>query len=186
VDLAVTARFAEPVGDVAGFGYVSALALSNARGSELKLELRKTNGHGDTLYLGTRTSELFARLYDKGRESKDPAYRNCWRWELEVKGARGPLAVGVLSRSSDERTAITSAVHEHFVSRGVSTPWNPSVVRKLPSPPARKSDDERRLLWLSNQIAPVVGKLRARVPVARIVKAVGLNDVDRSNLPGTL
>jgi hypothetical protein len=183
VDLAVTARFPEPVRDVATVGFVSAKAMSAARGRELDLQLIIGNKPGSTLYLGKRTSELFARLYDKEAESRDPRYRNCWRWELEAKGKRAGLAVGLLRRNPETSGAVASIVFEHFVTRGVSCPFSPGRVVGLPCPPARETDDERRLRWLSDQIRPVVAKLQARVPRERVVKALGLNDARPPEIP---
>lgn len=65
---------------------------------------------GETLYLGSRSSEVFLRIYDKALEQK---FDKSWvRWELEIKGGKacifvdelckygylGAVIMGVLSR----------------------------------------------------------------------------------------
>lgn len=177
IDLAVTARFSEPVSGLAQLGYVTSQALANARGEELTAQLILNTRKGATLYLGKRTATLFARLYDKDAESNDPAYRNCWRWELEVKHERAPLAVNYIGAHPPHHKTIAETVYQHFVTRGVAVPWRVAVPRGLPAPPFRDTDDERRLRWLRTQVAPVIGKMMPRVPKAKLEKAVGLNDV---------
>lgn len=176
IDLQVTARFPEPQRDWAHMNFLSAAALANARGRDLDVKLYVGNHPGATLYLGKRTSQLFGRLYDKEAESGEAAYRNCWRWEVEVKQARALRTLAVLRGDIDAEVSIQAAVHEHFVTRGVRCPWVVGVCRGLPVPAPRSSDDERRVQWLRTQVAPVVGKLLARRKRHELLKAVGLNE----------
>lgn len=177
IDFAVTARFPEYIGTLAQLSYVTSRAYANARGEKLRSKLILSDTEGSTLYLGKRTSDLFARLYDKDRESNDPRFRNCWRWELEIKHEKGKYAAELLAKAPDPEVEVRGTVFHHFVTRGVVVPWRNTVSRGLPPAPARDTDDERRLRWLREQVAPVVGKLLGRIPKARVVKALGVNDV---------
>lgn len=184
IDLQVTGRFSERVSDAGALGYQTALGLSRARGQEVELDLRVSNTHSPNLYIGKRTSQLFARLYNKHEESRNDWYRDCWRWEVECKGPRAEVVLEWLKRAKDSSECISAAVYEHFVTRGVGIPWAVGPGRRLPGAPTRHSDDERRLRWLQTHIRPVVLKLMARVKETTVAEAVGLGHLAANDLRG--
>jgi DNA relaxase NicK len=126
-----------------------------------------------TLYLGSRSSETFGRLYDKGRESGSEFFRNCVRLETELKGETANSYAHHLFRSDDEQADIISQVSTFVQERGVS-PWltkarRPHVCAALPP-----TDIERRLRWLTTGVGPTVRWLVERCGVDPVLKALGL------------
>lgn len=111
-----------------------------------------------TLYLGSRESETFGRIYDKQRESKSESLLNTVRFEAEFKGARSKVVASHLAESHDvpgECASLTAGVVQTSGGNpylGIGAPHTLCV-------PQRPSDAERRLQWLRSQVAPVVARL---------------------------
>lgn len=89
------------------------------------------NKGGDTVYVGKRASHRFGRIYDKFAESKDPAFVNCLRYEVEFKGRLAEMMTKDVFLGGSEMVRIGSHVRTFFADRGVNFPF--------PFP--------RRLLW---------------------------------------
>ena len=95
------------------------------RQPDLKVRLEDTYGDGDTLYLGSRKSPLFCRIYNKGLEQIaslgfDPA--RCipitphYRFELEAKEAQAVVLWDAYRREPVEAAKMAAGV---FLARGV-------------------------------------------------------------------
>jgi DNA relaxase NicK len=132
-------------------------------------------GSGDTLYIGARTSHIFARIYDKGRESKDEAYRWSWRYEVEIKNRIADKAFRELNLRKWTPDSIAATVSSYFQSKGHTPPYN-----SLASPPvalyeavSRSSSDEL-LIWLQRQVGPSVRRLLRESRASDILAALGI------------
>lgn len=127
-----------------------------------------------TLYLGSRASEKFGRIYDKGRESKNEAFKNCVRFEGEFKGNTANNLAHYLFGLEDCEAAIISEVRAFVQDRGIA-PW--LTVAHLPCShaPRLPTDAERRLRWLQTGVRPTVQWLLARVGRDAVLRALGLD-----------
>lgn len=135
-------------------------------------------GNGDTLYLGSRASEIYVRIYNKERESDgEERYNGCIRYEVEFKDDTANETVyrgGARLRSA---RGIAQAVAGVLVGRGVVLPsdvlLSPSVAhiaRRVDTP------DEAKLEWLRRGVAPSVKHLLNSVGRDAILDALGLGD----------
>jgi hypothetical protein len=174
IDLQVTAEMPRGKCDLASGGYHRAVADARRRGAPLKVSLIVNSDGGQTLYLGSRKSELFARLYNKEAESGDPHWARNWRWELECKGQRAQVAARGFQLLSDPRRALLLTVFRHFHDRGVTPPWPLVDGETLPVPKAPRSNDQRRLDWLATQVKPALDDLRQRYDPDHLVRILGL------------
>lgn len=142
-----------------------------------KRQIRKVedNAGGFTLYIGSRTSAYFGRLYDKYAETKDESYRQALRFEIEVKQERAEQLFRqftTVNRAKTER--IKSFVAEWYGSRGVYVPFLFKANKMALEPLSReKSDNTRRLAWLKNQVRHTVLELRKTVDDTVILEALG-------------
>jgi hypothetical protein len=117
---------------------------------------------GDTLYVGSRKSDMLGRLYDKGRESQDPAYEGCWRWEVQYRRSYALSALRALSCSQDPAESIKATVASWFRDRGVRASFS-TTAYPLPVRPARPVDDDARwLAWARKSVAPRAAQLGKR------------------------
>jgi len=134
-------------------------------------------GDGDTLYIGSRKSVEFIRIYNKEKESNDePAYRGCTRYEVEYhdesaraivfrSGARRGSSAWLLGEVSGilHRRGV-GALTSLLASEPISTP-----TRRAPTP------DEGKLNWLRTQVQPTVKSLLTRHDIGIILAALGLD-----------
>lgn len=133
-------------------------------------------GDGDTLYVGSRTSEVFGRIYDKWRESRDPYYACAWRWEIEFKGGRAESLLRMLDGASD-RTGVLIGVSRCFWrGRGVLFPpvEKDAADLRVVSVPV-PDDPARTLAWLATDVRPAVGALLEYFEQDAILWALGLS-----------
>jgi len=166
IDLAVTAFFDSSRPDVARLAYCQ-LPDDSPR---LKTLVMGTKGQ--TLYIGSRSSRVFLRLYDKG--AKEGSYEPglCWRYELEVKGPGAFSLFNSLAASNDARQAIVPLVRSSFETRGVSVPFDAdSKVISIDWSRQTKLD---KLEWFRKQVSPSVTKLLLMGFEPEVLEALGI------------
>lgn len=144
------------------------------------------NDGGYVIRIGSRESEYYGRIYDKGRETKDTVFCNAIRFEVEIKGKRAQQATTTLQSSNRAQTEdIISFVAEWFAARSVFIPVLHSPNQMVLQPLSRaKSDTERRLEWLRRQVRHTVAELRTQVDDTVILEALGfLEPIGDSSVP---
>lgn len=146
-----------------------------------------TNGAA-TLYLGSRQSCYFGRIYEKGVESGETRYDNCLRCEWEVKGGGGSQWLAMLGEREAELANVVAAVAGrlrtcHDSLRDLTRePWldRAYLERQFSelshSPSARASDCERRRRWLSNSVKPCVQDMVNRGMLRLVLADLGLQE----------
>lgn len=144
----------------------SALASDKARKSAKHRPWKVTHlnafGDGDTLYIGSRESETFLRMYNKGLESADnDYYTGAVRYEVEYKGARADNAFRALEGSRDHGDYCFSRVAGEFRARGVTAAWMENYGSgRIADTPTEESEVDQTLRWLERQVKPSVVRLR--------------------------
>lgn len=150
----------------------------NRQANHPKPRLISGFGEGDTFNLGSRSSEVFIRVYDKSREQSIEGPPWLWRYEVELKGARANDAFEMLCRSSAIQESARNVVEAYCNARGVPLPWN-GVTDWVPCEvPRVNTDDEQKLTWLRTQVRPTVSRLKKRVGIAAIQEALWLDNSD--------
>lgn len=182
IDLALTFYLEKPYPQLANIIYEYLLAVKESREALTRMHFSWIVNHqrAETLYVGSRSSDQFGRVYDKGLESacaSEPGY--IWRYEIELKQERAKkVADGLYShymKDCDVTKRIASTVNHWFESRYVpvagdhyATPYEMEVS-------ARVTDADAKLNWLSRQVSPTVSKLfAAGVARERVEEALGL------------
>ena len=118
-------------------------------------------GNGDTCYIGSRQSDVFARIYDKGaQDESNEDYAGAVRYEVELKGRTASAAFAALARAGGDEVACADWVQSYLLARGLSLPEWVSVetVRRRAVEKAASSTDET-LAWLANGVRPTVRRL---------------------------
>lgn len=144
------------------------------RGRPVDWQYTQTRAKGATTYVGSRTSQQFVRLYDKGAEAKIGHLTGLWRYEIETKDERaGAVARALLNQPTGD-TVAAGLVYHTFNRRGVrpvfTCPANAPDVERTHD----QSDDERRLKWLREHVRLTVNRLRAVGLEAEVLEALGL------------
>lgn len=180
LDFAVTLRFARPVPGMLRTQYERACARASELGPSVVAGAIVNNRGGATLLLGSRTSQRYGRLYDKGHESNDPHYEGCWRWEVEYKDAAANSCATALRDGTAPGAAALASVQAFFKGRGVEAPWEANHQLAVPGPGKPHTDAERQLLWLRRQVRPVVARLVPLYTAEGISAVLGLLDLEVS------
>jgi len=152
-------------------------ARARARKKDRRRRLRYIYGPEgpQTLYVGSRQSDVFIRIYDKYAESRDERYRGCVRFEIEFKGKRGLLVARAMLAHTEDFAFASACLPGYLLAAGISSEFDsacltPSEVRR------RKSDRARVLSWLRKGVKPSVLALIRQGNPAEVVDALGLTD----------
>ncbi len=157
LDLAITQNLLFAIPEVPRRYYE---ALTEEDTGARNYSLIQNTKQGQTLYVGSRRSEKFGRVYDKGVEEGGalPGFR--YRWEVEYKKPTSDeLARALIAVKGREADAITALVYEFFDNRGVSPLFRKlgdSVVLKTS---ARVTSLDRKLNWIRSQVRPSIGEI---------------------------
>ena len=160
VDLAVTVELARIDTKLAENAYEA-----NHKPGKRQYALIQNSKNGRTLYVGSRSSAQYGRLYDKGVKDYGMEPGKVWRYEIEVKDKfkNAALMKSMLERwrlhgvCADD---IMAYVHQWFSVRGVSPKFS-ARGKGLPRPDVEATvmTAEKKLRWLSAQVAPTVQEL---------------------------
>lgn len=150
-------------------------SLPPSRGRPRKYSLIQSHPQGETLYVGTRTSDQFGRVYDwtSAHEMGDAA--TVWRFEVEFKRflARG-WANTFVSTSSPENLA-RNIVHSWFLDRSLHLAWSPGDSAPDAQRPLQETSRDP-LAWIETSVSKTVARLITQHGLHRVVIALGLRD----------
>jgi DNA relaxase NicK len=142
----------------------SAVAAANAKlsaAAQRNATLIEDLKGGATCYVCSKKSEQFARIYNKDAESGEERYKNCWRYEVQLKNNLATQAA-TLFRLSEYAQPNQAAifVRQWLRKRGIAVPWQAEAeLHALPSETNTPSDIEARLRWLREQVRPALRRL---------------------------
>jgi len=174
IDLQVTAYDSDPRAAWAAKAYADNHHVDVGDGLPFKRSLITDGDGGSCYYCGSRSSDRFGRVYNKGAESGEARYLGCWRWEVELKGPAAQDVCGMLTISTDPSGTIRGMVHSFFTERGVGLPW-PAVGVPIPrSNPVENTDVDRMLRWLNKQVSPTVVRLSEQGYLDQAILALGV------------
>lgn len=180
IDVQVSYRYAVPTANVAQRARDEVkkdntrLSSARQRNATLMEDLRG----GGTCYIGTRTSEQFARIYNKEAESQDANYKGVWRFEVQLKNRYAEkVCEQVATNTYTPEVHAAVFVRQWLRHRGVSTPWK-AVAELLPLPRDNPTltASEARLRWLRDQVRPAIRQLLKYGLRDDIIEALGLDD----------
>lgn len=159
IDLQMTVVPPTDPNDYLNSAYIYACAKEHTRGRPSMVQFNDTNYGARMVSIGSRQSEVYGRIYDKGKESKEPLYSGMVRLEIEVKGKQAPDLQRFLM---EDRMLTFHAKHitqQWFKQRGVPMFWEDDTPGEMPPAVRRTKTDETKLAWLSTQVAPTLKKL---------------------------
>jgi len=150
----------------------------NGLSSQRKHTLIQNTGRGQTLYVGSRTSDEFGRVYDKAAERGDPLHiGRWWRYEVEYKGEMAKiLGQELLGAEGDKALPglISDTVYAWFNRRDIPPIWQKDQDGWLLEREAKVTDASRSLTWLTTQVKPTVMWLVQEGWLREVLKALEL------------
>ncbi len=119
----------------------------------LNVEYKRRQKKGDCLWIGSRTSPRFFRIYDKTREQNGLVPPNLWRYEVEFKAKQAAQVWRTMVQSHCSTKVITEIVVAGFALKGIDLSWiEHAEPRRLPSS-YQKTDIERKLRWIQRNVS---------------------------------
>jgi len=148
-------------------------------GSVKGLELYTNNKGGQTIYVGSRQSDSYICIYQKGAQSGDSTYENCWRVECRYKNRYAAQIQERLKRQLGRLSqASYSVVLSHAERSGVDLALDPRPGVSIEPPRgAVKSDVLATLQWLEKSVRPAINRLRKLGIERDALLALGLVDL---------
>lgn len=183
IDLAVTVTMIAARPHIARDAYEVLVPPCSDVKSPRKLSFITNSDGGETMYIGSRMSDQYGRLYDKGIEAcenTDVKPGLIWRYEVEFKQYRAQRIAKELlkyAKTSENYTEnLGETVYKWFLSRGVQPIFSPYNAQPFHTEVyARLSDDDVTLRWLSTQVSPSVARLNKNGRGEEVLEALGLN-----------
>lgn len=174
IDLAVTVNFGLALPRLASL-YYDHVTEAEKQDKGRKYTLITNNKGGQTFYVGSRSSQQFARVYDKGIEAKVAPQGFCWRYEVEYKKPLASQIARALDNVGEQNSkAIIGTIYRWFQSRGVPPLFRETAEGVNASVEARVTSDDRKINWLHSQVRPTVEYLIARGRNIEVLFALGL------------
>jgi Replication initiation factor len=159
LDLQVTVEFPQPDTGVLATAFRELGEAPPRRGRPLKYSATVQKPTGLTLYIGSRRSDWFGRIYDKSAEQGDDANAGRrWRYEVELKRHPAMRTALELTHRKDTGRFARALVHGEISKRGI-TPRFTSRGHVPVDRSREPTDNERRLRYLATVVGPMLGNL---------------------------
>lgn len=175
IDVQVTVSLYKPNCDIAENGY-----RTNSASPNRKYGLIQNSRNGQTLYVGSRTSAQFGRVYDKGVESGYDEPGKLWRYEVELKKPVSDSVARQLAnwqnpdRARAYQEAIVPFVFDWFLHRGVGPVFARTGTNEIVTEVGRRvTSDEKKLEWLTTQVRPTIQYLLGKGKAEKLSAALG-------------
>lgn len=126
-----------------------------------KIHLYAGSDGSDTIYVGSPSSDKRGRIYNKAKQSNEPAYERSWRYEVVY---RNQMANSVFRCLIGTDSAIAAIIVTNVVNwyreRGIVVlDVEPIGTDTVSAPRNPASDVERKLRWIKQQVIPTIRKL---------------------------
>lgn len=129
---------------------------------------------GDTLYLGSRKSGNFGRIYDKSARYGDGLGAGAvWRFELEAKRVQARRLAVAWQKAENKTHHVVGVVAYQMKKWGVGLPLQGVRVRQE----VVVKQEDNTVQWLRRTVAPSVARLVAAGREGEVLSALGLVDV---------
>lgn len=139
--------------------YNDACGHQDASRKHLQVNMIESRHKAQTVYIGSRASDIFFRCYDKFAESGKEEHKGCVRFELELKGrASKALWRALCDGEQTLRSSLQMVIHM-LKERGVTVPCEDIDDQDVKLPPREATKEESTIAWLHRQVGPVVKRL---------------------------
>jgi len=126
-----------------------------------KIHLYAGSDGGDTVYVGSPSSDNRGRIYNKAKQSNEQAYERSWRYEVVLRNEHAlHLYRRLPSEVATATKLILSYVLNWYSERGIDVLGVEFGRENTIAPPKQPTSDvDRKLRWIRNQVVPTIRKL---------------------------
>lgn len=144
------------VGLVLKKAYEDACAHVRPKARPCAVKMIEERHKAQTVYVGKRASDVFVRCYDKFEESGKEEFKNCVRFEVELKGRAAKSIWKAVQENGWSIAFLLHQLYEILKERGILLPEDsfpnlPTVAMKK-----EKTTIESKMAWLGRAVAPTV------------------------------
>lgn len=176
LDLAVTCRIDSPMPGLLEMYKREARAIGRVP-SRRYPHIENGTG-GQTLYVGSRSSDQFGRVYDKAREQGDARwFDRCWRYEVQYQDTLAKLALKSiidLPSSTELAGRINALVYTWFQTRDIPPLFELKGGAQVLERSAVVVTSSKQLAWLTTQVRPTVQQLLQGGFEDEVLQALGI------------
>jgi len=137
---------------------------------------------GRTLYIGSRSSDRYIRIYDKTAESPEAYAPTAWRWEIEYKRPRSGVVASRLVKDGLSSRNILEHCKATFAGLSVTLPSRTLGAGWIAHRPPRLTTSETRLRYAQRVVAPFLRGLVEAVGEDRVSQALDRSLFTRDRL----
>lgn len=159
--------------DLSGWTFKQMIANRPAGPQAGALTLISNYPYGGTLGINRRSSDAYARLYDKSVEANLGAPRLVWRYELELKGIKARGLAERLAEYGTHPTHVNKLVHDFYTTKGVA-PAFPLVSSQLNFGPSIATPERDVLTWMRTSLSKTIAKAIHKHGRQVVLEALGL------------
>lgn len=178
IDCEVTVKFNQDQDELATQIYrnIRQQKQANEWPQNLRLDLTESGGGGDSIYIGSRASERYRRIYDKTREQLGQVEPHLWRWEVEFKGDTAQEVMKAVHDAGETVQVSQRIIAQEFTRLGLGHEWMQGTTLQKVQATWNPTNNQRRLKWLASQVRPAYQELRQEGLEEQALDAVGFWD----------
>jgi len=139
-----------------------------------KIHLFAGSDGGDTIYVGSPSSDVRGRVYNKAKQSGEAAYERSWRYEVVYRNEMAlRVFLSVYGAAMQASAVILQEVLSWYDKRGISVlgvGLGTGQPIELPKQP--RTDVERKLRWIKTQVVPTIRKLASLGYAEELMEAI--------------
>lgn len=172
IDLQATVHIEDARPELIPNLYAKALKAPTREGRPAKYSLLVNSEGGSTLYVGSRSSARYGRVYDKGIEEGLCGAGLIFRFEVEIKDVMADQAVAMLASSSAADRTMLSIIGSFFADRGIPVPWKMPQGEGRLNLPYVPQNDVGSVKWLQGPVAATVARLVGTIGTEATLRAL--------------
>lgn len=120
--------------------------------------MRAARGN-ETVYIGSRHSDVFIRCYDKFAESGEERFRDCVRFEVVLKGKRSAAIWNHCVADGVGTAYLLKILYFYLEQNLIDTSWIPTDWSYIRPEPLGASKLEATIGWWSSQVVPSIVRI---------------------------
>lgn len=156
--------------------YQRAVRQSPSRGRPRSYSLIQSHPQGDTLYVGSRQSDYFGRVYDWASAHKEGMPRTIWRFEIELKRQVASAHTRTLLSTNDVRGLSESLVRRWYDSKGIQPTW-PERQSPQSEEVSLCSKERDTLAWFERSLRQTIRREIKRHGITAVLDALDLSGI---------
>jgi DNA relaxase NicK len=178
LDLQMTVRTSRNGSRQISAHYKAAMRAKAQKKIARAVSLFRSDDGSATLYLGKRTSDMFCRIYEKGKESKLDHYKDAIRYEVELKNEQAHQNAKRMLAHGDQRSFAIAFCAGYLAEARCC----PSGLGEVPlssiRAPTLRGDAQTCLEWLRRQVGPSIASMIECGRLNEVAHALGYPVVD--------